>query len=209
MVEAEQVAARAWGVDGRESRLARRKAYARLRGLVSVGLLEHRRVLYGRPGVYVATRAGLEVADVELPAARVDLRTYEHDVEAVWLLLALERERGREAVLTERELRSVDAGAERPAFAAAVGERPASGYARLHFPDLAIVGDGGRPVAVELERTAKGATRLRRIVGAYVRARHLAGVRYYVTAPGVERAVAAAVRHHAAHDLVEIVRWGV
>jgi hypothetical protein len=65
----------------------------------------------------------------------------------------------------------------------------------LHFPDLAIEGADGRPLAVEVELTAKGRGRLDSIVAGYVRARHIAGVRYYAASAakaGLERAIARA-----------------
>jgi hypothetical protein len=157
--------------------------------------------------VYVATAAGLELAGLRLPPARVDLRTYEHDLQAVWLLLALEAAHGPAALVTERELRAADTGRDGPRYAAALGDRLPSGQPRLHLPDLAIVDEHDLPVAVELERTSKGTTRLTRIIRAYARARHLAGVRYYVTSPSVERAVTTAVRREAAEELIEVIAW--
>jgi hypothetical protein len=56
--------------------LGRAVSYARLSGLVRLGLLDHCRIFHGEPGVYVATRAGLSIVDLELPPARVDIRTY-------------------------------------------------------------------------------------------------------------------------------------
>jgi hypothetical protein len=88
MVGAAQVAER--------FRLGRAVAYARLGGLVRLGLLKHARIFHGAPGVYLATRIGLASVDLELPSARVDLRTYAHDLELSWLVLGLERELGRE-----------------------------------------------------------------------------------------------------------------
>jgi len=165
-------------------------AHRRLGALVRGGLLEHRRLLHGRPGVYLATRAGLELVGLELPAARVDLRTYEHDVELVWLALELEQEFGRAAVVTERELRSREVSAARaadreghllrPRYAVRTGR----GVERLHFPDLVVEGGGPRGglLAVELERTSKGAARRRQIIGAYQGAVQVEQVRYYCRA---------------------------
>src|ERR1041384_3376751 len=106
--EAIQVARR-FGMD-------ERNAYRRLRGLVGLGMLEHRRVFHGRPGVYWSTRSGLAAVGVRLPPPGVDIRTYEHDRLAASIAIDLEGEFGRPAVITERELRSHDATAEEPRY---------------------------------------------------------------------------------------------
>lgn len=171
-----------------------RNAYRRLRGLVAAGLLEHRRIFYAEPGAYFATKAGLSAADVVLPPPRIDIRTYEHDRRAAELAVSLEREFGERAIVTERELRSVDGSRpEQPRYAIRRGaERTRRG---LHFPDLAVESTGARPLAVEVELTGKGRARLASIVRGYVAARHLSGVRYYASRKaigGVTSAVAAA-----------------
>jgi hypothetical protein len=89
-------------------RLGRAVSYARLSGLVRHGLLTHVRLFHGEPGVYVATRAGLSIVDLELPPARVDIRTYAHDLDLSSLVVELEREFGPERVSTERETRAAD-----------------------------------------------------------------------------------------------------
>jgi hypothetical protein len=179
-----------------------RNTYRRLRGLVRGELLDHRRVFHAVPGVYIATRFGLAAAGLVLPGPRLDIRTYAHDLAAVSLLIELEAEFGRAALRTERELRSRDAGnPERPRYAVRRGTN--RGRRGLHFPDLAVELDGDKPLAVEIELTAKGATRLDSIVWAYVRGRHIASVRYYAARAavlGVERAVGRA----GAQDLFDI-----
>lgn len=194
-VEARQVAERF------EMDLA--NAYRRSARLVEAGLLEHRHVLHGLPGVYMATRAGLDWAGLGLPVARIDLATYAHDLEAVWLALALEREFTADAVLTERELRSRDMSAAWVAYRSggplapryAVALNSNGGPRGLHFPDLVVDGGGPRGglLAVELERTPKGAARRRRIVAAYRDGLHVDQVRYYAapdTARALERTIA-------------------
>jgi hypothetical protein len=156
-------------------------AYARLAGLVALGLLEHARIFHGAPGVYLTTRAGLATVDLALPPARVDVRTYDHDVELSSLVIELEREFGAGRLVTEREMRAVDTplgdrAAQRQRYAAPLtGDRGQMrltpvGHPRLHFPDCAVRGRGPNDaiLAVELERTAKGRTRLRGILSAYV-----------------------------------------
>lgn len=170
--------------------LGERHAYRRLRGLVAAGLLDHRRVFHNQPGAYWATRAGLDAAGLRLPPAGIDIRTYEHDRLAAALAIDLADEFGSDPIVTEREVRSLDAAADTLRYAVV---RP--GRRGLHFPDLAVDGSDGRPLAIEVELTAKGRGRLDSIVAGYVRARHIAGVRYYAAPaamPGLARAVARA-----------------
>jgi hypothetical protein len=201
--------------------LGRAVTYARLRGLVRLGLLEHARIFHGAPGVYLATRVGLACVDLEVPPARVDLRTYAHDLELGSLVLELEREFGRDRVRTEREMRAADTSPGRPAgelprFAVSLtGARgqlqlTPAGYPRLHFPDCAVIGAGDesdRLLAVELERTAKGRTRLRGILAGYVAARHIGSIRYYVRGDRVRNLVEDVVTAHRAAGLIEVRGW--
>ena len=83
-VEARQITAR-FAMD-------HRNAYRRLRGLVALELLEHRRIFHGEPGAYSATRAGLRAAGLALSPPRVDIRTYHHDRAEAAVMIALERE---------------------------------------------------------------------------------------------------------------------
>ena len=210
MVTAGQVAER-FGV-------GRSQCYARLTGLVRFGLLSHERLLYGRPGVYLATRSGLDVADVPLPAASVDLRTYAHDLELTSLVTELEQKAPTgTAVWTERELRSVDAPAGRPPgryeprFAVELGQAnqlrlTPAGSPRVHFPDAAIVNSGRDVTAIELELTAKGRTRLRSILRAYVAARHIAEVVYYASHPGVLELLQDEIAGLRAEDVIRVKR---
>ncbi len=135
--------------------------------------------------------------------------TYEHQVEAASLAIALEREFAPDRVVTEREIRSLDTGRERPELAVRLPGAPRGRYPRLHFPDLAVLGadERGRPLAVELERSVKARARLRAIVRAYVGARHVAGARYYADG-AAERAVRAAVEEARAQAVVELRRMG-
>jgi hypothetical protein len=182
-----------------------RNLYRRLRGLVALELLEHRRIFHAQPGAYSATRAGLRAAGLTLSLPRIDLRTYHHDRAQAEVMIALEREFGAHQVLTERELRSRDLGApQRPHYGVWLGaQRTRRG---LHFPDLAVKLDSGATLAIEVELTAKGRRRLTSIVAAYVRARHVAEVRYYA-APAARRGVERAVARAGAQTLFEIRTW--
>lgn len=202
--------------------LGRAVSYARLSGLVRLGLLEHARIFHGAPGVYLATRAGLATVDLDLPPARVDLRTYAHDLELSSLVVKLEREFGREEVSTEREMRAADtplgaAPTTHPRFAVPLAgargqlQLTPAGHPRLHFPDCAVAGRSAeiadRVLAIELERTAKGRARLRRILAGYVAARHIGAVRYYTLGDRVRELVQSEVAAQRAHELIEVRDW--
>ena len=202
--------------------LGRAVTYARLAGLVRLGLLEHARVFHGAPGVYLATRAGLAAVDLGLPPARIDLRTYAHDLELTSLVSELEREHGRERVSTEREMRAADTPlggvpAEGPRFAIPLAgahgqlQLTPAGRQRLHFPDCVVArrcgGTSPGMLAVELERTAKGRARLRRILAGYVAARHITAVRYYARSDRVRDLVESEVARLRANALIEVRDW--
>jgi len=196
--------------------LGRAVCYARLSGLAKLGLLEHRRIFHAEPGVYLATRQGLHAVDLELPPARVDLRTYRHDIELTSLVTELECEFGRERVVTEREIRAHDTPGlrqqndYRPRFGVQLG-RPGptpltpAGYPRVHYPDVAVTADGRRAgmLAIELERVVKGRTRLRSILRAYVAARHVERVRYYAARDETRRLLEGEIRKLRAESLFE------
>lgn len=199
----------------RRFELGRAVSYARLRGLVQLGLLDHVRIFHATAGVYTATKTGLRAADLDLPAARVDLRTYTHDIELTSLVADLEQEFGRDRLVTEREMRAVDMPLssqlrEHPRFAVPLtsgrGQLKLTpvGRPRLHFPDCAVVDSSERVLAVELERTAKGRARLRRIVAGYVSARHIDNVRYYTSDPRVTDLVSSTVETMRAAQLIDI-----
>lgn len=197
--------------------VGRAVGYARLSGLVKLGLLEHLRIFHATPGAYTTTKTGLAAVDLNLPPARVDVRTYHHDLELSSLLIELERDFGRDRLRTEREMRSADTAvgrgpAKRPEFAVPLTGRSGQlqltpvGHPRLHFPDCAVVcGEvGGSMLAVELERTAKGRPRLRQILSAYVAARHVSEVRYVIANIRVLDLVRSEVASARAEGLVTI-----
>jgi hypothetical protein len=180
------------------------KAYKRLRAMEARRLVRHERVFHLQPGVYLATASGIACAGVELPAPKLDIRTLQHDLIVTEVCVSYLR-RGV-VVTTEREMRSVDSRAEQPQYAARLVGEGARG--RLHFADL-LAHKAGGPRAIEVELTPKRRRRLDQIIGAYVCARHLAGVVYYVRTRQVERLVReAAARAHAA-ELVEVQRLDV
>lgn len=190
--------------------LSKRMAYRRLARMQELGLLQHRKVFHGEPGVYLPTRAGLRVAGVDLPSSTVDLATYRHSVALVSLGLDLEPE--ADALVTEREIRHADGGVrERADLRYAVhlsGDGTSHHGTRLHIPDLVLVHDDGELEAVELELTPKRTRRLRSIIRAFVRARHLRrGVTYYTPKDNVARLVRGVARELEAEDVVTVRSW--
>jgi hypothetical protein len=202
--------------------LGRTVTYTRLGVLVRLGLLEHARIFHGAPGVYLATRAGLAAVDLALPPARVDLRTYTHDLDLGSLVIELECEYGPASVRTEREMRAAETSlgvtsTTRQRFAVPLAgasgqlELTPARHRRLHFPDCAVIGAAAEGtdgvLAIELERTPKGRARLRRILRGYVAARHVSLVRYYVLGDRVRALVESEVAAQHAERLIEIRAW--
>jgi hypothetical protein len=204
--EARQVAA--WqGMD-------RAHVFRRCKRLGELGVLRQERVVHGRPGLYVATRAGLEFGGLELPTAKVNLWSYVHAVELVWLWIDLWREFGAGRVATERAIRSTEFrsawAAERswqhhqPRYALRCKGGPRS----LYFPDLVV--DGGAPdggtLFVELELSVKASERRRQLVRNYRSASQVGRVRYYATRDAFA-AMRRTVEEEYAQDLIEVREW--
>ena len=151
------------------------------------------------------------------------MRTYAHDLELSSLVIELEREFARGRVVTEREIRAADTppgAAPIPPQRFAVSLTGArgqlqltpAGHPRLHFPDCAITdrsGDRAGVLAVELERTAKGRARLRRILAGYVTARHISAVRYYTLGDRIRELVESKVDAQRARALIEVRDWPI
>lgn len=204
--EARQIAA--W------QEMDRAHVFRRCKRLVELGLLRQERVVHGRPGLYVATKAGLEFAGLELAPARVNLWSYVHSVELVWLFIDLAREFGTTRLATERAIRAHELGhawaAKRareryePSYALAGGGGPRS----LYFPDLVVDGGApdGRRLFVELELSVKSAARRRELVRAYRRSAQVGQVRYYAAGDAFA-AMRRTVAEEYAQDLVELREW--
>lgn len=180
------------------------KAYRRLRVMVVLGLVRHERVFHLQPGVYLATASGIGCTRVELPAPKLDIRTLRHDLIVTDVCVSYLR--SGMPVTTEREMRAVDSCGERPRYAALFSGGAASGRPHLHFPDLLTEANGRG--AIEVELTPKRRRRLDQIIGAYVRARHLDRVVYYVRTCQVERLVREAANRACADELVQVRRLG-
>ena len=196
--------------------LGRAVAYARLGGLVRLGLLEHQRIFHGSAGVYLATRAGLDTAGVGLPPATVDIRSYVHDLELSSVVAQLEAEFDSALVVTEREIRARDIApntapdgrSSRYACrrAEASSRSPLSGTRDFTSRTLPWsrerACDRWRSSWSAHQRDERGSGG---ILSAYVAARHLDGVRYIVDNDAVERLVRSEADALRAGSMIEIV----
>jgi hypothetical protein len=146
-------------------------ARTRLTKLVKAGYVRSEPLFRAQPPMHLITRRGLEAVGSTLPAPRIDVRSYEHDVGVAWLWLAARRGTfgpWRE-ILGERRLRSHDASRDAGAepLAVRLGGVGPRGRERLHYPDLLLRTADGRRVALELELSPKGRVRLETILAGY------------------------------------------
>jgi len=138
--------------------MARSKAYGRLQGLVELGLVRHERGVPGS-GVYLATRQGFAMVELELAPATVSLVSLRHDLALAGVVAGIETSRLGSELLTERELRAYRERTGDERFRPQLHHRPGGATSR-HWPDLALVHkEGWLGVGVELTQTSAGRTR--------------------------------------------------
>jgi hypothetical protein len=173
--------------------MGRSWAYGRLRSLVGDGLLEQRALLHRRPGLYVATRAGLRWQGLQrMGVCEVRPGGFEHAWEVAAVAVALHTLFAGWTVLSDREIRVREREERQLVASAKVGALP-DGSPVVHRPDLALVDERGRVSAVEVELSVKASARLAAICRGWGRSRHVRRV-FYLAAPAAERAVRRAVQ---------------
>jgi hypothetical protein len=182
--------------------LGRTVAYRRIAACMAAGLLERVETLRGQPALIRATRRGVRFTGVNLRVAQIRPELVGHWIACGDVALLLETEFGPGAVVSEREIRALEAAEGQPVASAVVGERP-DGSEILHRADLAVRSDG-HWVAVEIELTPKTPERLETIVRAWRRARWVAAVRYYVSPGTTSQGLARAVRATHSEERVEV-----
>jgi hypothetical protein len=188
-------------------------ASARLRALSRAGYLTQNTVFHRQPACYQVMRKGLALIDSHLPSPRIDLRCYEHDVGVAWLWLAARNGTWGQMneVISEREMRSRDATRKGTAdpLGVRLGGVGARGRERLHYPDLLLVTEDGRRIALELELSRKGETRREKILSGYGADPRVDAVLYLVDKPGVARSVITSARRLGISSRVHVqpVRW--
>lgn len=142
-------------------KINQKTVYVRLKQLVDTGLLKHERILFGRPGVYYLTKAGVDMSGSELNAiSKIVLSTMEHDLKLVDLSIFLEKERGGKWTTARDIMLHKLAGAKNKI------ERLK--LLKTRTADGLLVTEE-QTFAVELELTMKSQQRLKKIIEDYAR----------------------------------------
>lgn len=140
-------------------------AKKRLSELKSSGYLRYEKVFHNKPGIYISDKNGIAVTSDELPAVKIRLGSYEHDLALVDLAVTLEQRTGA-YWHTDRQIRH---------------ENGIKGVGvKGHSPDGVLEYPSGEKIAVELELSAKGTKRLESILRGYANSRYQ-GVWYFVS----------------------------
>lgn len=185
----------------------------RLRALKRAGYLGAQRPFDRQPPCYWITRRGLRAIESNLPTPRPELGSHRHDLGIGWLWLAAHQGAygPTRQIVSEREMRSRDGTSGRRAnpFGVRLGGVGPGGRERLHYPDLLLLGPGGRRVALELELTSKGRARRERILAGYAADGRVDSVLYLVDRAATGRAIQASAARLgiAARVLVQPARW--
>jgi DNA-binding transcriptional ArsR family regulator len=169
-------------------------AQRRVRRLREAGLLESGRLFErGSPMVRI-TAAGLKRIDSPLGKPGQKLDEYRHDVGVGWVWTAArDGVFGEMAeIISERGMRSHDTRLERMAFGerlvaedgeprgVGIGAFGPDGKPQRHYPDLLMRSRAGHTIAVELELSSKGRSRLEKIMDAYASDGRIDAVLYLV-----------------------------
>ena len=185
----------------------------RLRALRRAGYIGSQKPFDREAACYWVTRRGLAAIESHLPTPRPELGSYRHDLGLAWLWLAAQQGAFGPVrqIVSEREMRSRDGTSGRRAdpFGVRLGGVGPGGRQRLHYPDLLLVGPGGRRVALELELTAKGRARRERILAGYAADGRIDSVLYLVDGPGTGRTIQASASRLGITALIHVqpVSW--
>jgi hypothetical protein len=189
----------------RRFHMGRSWAYHRLNQLTHDGLLEQTQLLHRHPGLYVATAEGLRWRGLQrLGIHRITPGGFQHAWQVATAAVELHDGLPSWTLLSDREIRDQENEDGQLVASARLGELP-GGRPALHRPDLALMSNDGRMVAVEVELSVKASRRLQAICRAYARARHIHHV-YYLAAPAAARAVSRAVAHTRAEDRITVLQ---
>ncbi len=190
------VTAEALAVRERRSVVAAR---SRMAAAQRHGLLHRHELLHGQPALYTLTAAGRrECGAADMRSRRVGPGNAAHAIACAHAAALLEAAFAAQRIVGEPGMRREERELGRPPAAACLG-CAADGTLLLHRPDLLLrpgaAGARRRPVALEVELTAKAPQRLARILLAWSRCEDVEGVVYLVGAgllPRLSRAHARA-----------------
>ena len=136
--------------------LKRTRVYQLMNRLVMGGLIKHRRLFYGRAGVYTVTPDGARYTRLA-GLSNIPVSHYKHHLLVIDLYLAL-RERYPDAIwISERYLI-------RAKYQESLHQKR---YRREHLADGHLILSEGKRIAIEVELTIKGKARLERILTNY------------------------------------------
>jgi hypothetical protein len=174
--------------------VGRTATYRRAAALIEAGLLERLDLLRSLPSLLRATRDGLRYAGLGMPVAKVSAGAVDHWVRCTTVAIEAARKYAPAAVLTEREIISLEVIEGRRVASVSVGH--SRGHERFHRADVAVLREE-RNVLFEVELTPKAPRRLEHLIRAWrweTSAGRDAEV-HYLCEPGrtrraVERAVA-------------------
>lgn len=141
----------------------RSKSYQRLKVAVDAGLVRHELGVRSCR-LYLATRAGLSLAGLDLPVATVSAASCAHDLALVDIAILLEMQPNRR-LISERELRRSDEDAVRRLQLKTFnnGDEP-----RAQWPDMVVVDYEKRTItAFEIELSLKKSSRIQDKLRAY------------------------------------------
>jgi hypothetical protein len=149
-------------------------AYRRLRKLSENCYLQYKRIFLGKPGVYLATRKGIDAAGCEVGQSNIAMATYSHDIQTTEMALKF-YEQGYK-VITEKEILS-----ETKKEIGQTGRQE-------RVPDI-VISKNGKKTAIELEIAPKSPARLRAIINHYARQRKYDQVWFYCQKQSVRQKI--------------------
>jgi hypothetical protein len=173
--------------------------WRRLRALEGLGLLARQRTWWQGPRVLLATRLGTELAQADLPPARLNLAELEHALALVDLSEQLLTQNRGAFWITERELRR---DAVRRQREAGMETRPT----RLRTPDgLLVVGE--RRIAIELDLTNKRSEVYEQILKTYAGTPGIEGLWWFGRSQSMRERLAALGRRYQLADFLDVRPW--
>lgn len=173
--------------------------WRRLRALEALGLIVRRRTWWQGPQVVLATPLGSQLADVDLPAARLNLPELEHSLALVDLSEQVLLSQPGSQWLTERELRR---DAIRRHRQDGMDPRPV----RIRTPDGVVV-LGSKRVAVELDLTSKRTEQYEQLLRAYAADRTVQGLWWFARSAAVRDRLTKLIERYQLTDFATARDW--